>query len=99
VTDHLEELQRKCVKHVRKSLSKTMIDEIKAAEAEKEKSKRDDEPVGEGDIEEKNRSKDKDARKVDGRDWKRNGMYIIAMIWFWSLACSFQTRGGSNRWT
>jgi hypothetical protein len=81
VTDHLEELQRKCVKHVRKSLSKSMIDEIKAAEAEKEKCKKDDDdkPLGEGDTDEK-KSKDKDNRKIDGRDWKRNGMYKIAVI-------------------
>src|SRR6266436_2304559 len=35
VTDHLEELQRKCLKHVRKPLSKMLLEEVKAAEAEK----------------------------------------------------------------
>ena len=31
VTDHVEELQRKCVKHVRKPMSKAMIEEVRAA--------------------------------------------------------------------
>jgi hypothetical protein len=31
VTDHVEELQRKCVKHVRKPMSKAMIEELRAA--------------------------------------------------------------------
>ena len=35
VTDHVEELQRKCVKHVRKPLGKTLLQELKAAEAQK----------------------------------------------------------------
>jgi len=30
VTDHVEELQRKCVKHVRKPMSKAMIEEVRA---------------------------------------------------------------------
>jgi hypothetical protein len=98
VTDHLEELQRKCVKHVRKPLSKIMIDEIKASETEKETGKKDEEDKM--DTEEKSKSKDKEGRKIEGRDWKRNGMYGIAFTWFfWPLACSLQTIGGSNRWT
>ncbi|KAF7330828.1 hypothetical protein MVEN_02422000 [Mycena venus] len=32
VTDHLEELQRKCLKHERKPLSKMLLEELKAAE-------------------------------------------------------------------
>ena len=31
VTDHVEELQRKCVRHVRKPMSKAMIEEVRAA--------------------------------------------------------------------
>ena len=31
VTDHVEELQRKCVKHVRKPMSKAMLEEVRAA--------------------------------------------------------------------
>jgi hypothetical protein len=70
VTDHLEELQRKCLKHVRKPMSKMLLEEVKAAEAEKEKEKHDDEPP---------REKERDAlvpkEKSDHRDWKRNGEF------------------------
>lgn len=56
-----------------------MIDEIKAAEADKERVKKDEEdnPIGEVDTEEKSRSKDKDSKKIERRDWKRNGMYKV----------------------
>lgn len=38
VTDHLEELQRKCIKHERKPLTKAMLEDLKAAEvAEQER--------------------------------------------------------------
>jgi hypothetical protein len=72
VTDHLEELQRKCLKHVRKPLSKMLLEEVKAAEAEKaEKVKDDVEDV------EKEEKKEKETplkeRAGDNRDWKRNG--------------------------
>lgn len=78
------------MKHVRKPLSRVMIDEIKAAVAEKEKANKDEEdkPV-EGDIEEKSKSKDKDSKKVEGRDWKRNGTYRIAVVWFLALITLF----------
>ncbi|KAG6850019.1 hypothetical protein H0H93_002468, partial [Arthromyces matolae] len=76
VTDHLEELQRKCLKHVRKPLSKALREEIKA-EAEKEK--KGDEGVENGDGEkdkdrEREREKDRDGKKdrQGDRDWKRN---------------------------
>ncbi|KAH7888102.1 hypothetical protein F5I97DRAFT_1865687 [Phlebopus sp. FC_14] len=62
VTDHLEELQRKCLKHVRKPLSKSLLEEVKAAEAEKEKKEKDEE-------------KEQDAattKPAENRDWKRN---------------------------
>lgn len=65
VTDHVEELQRKCVKHVRKPLSEALLQEIKAAEAEKI------EPKVEGDKEKESNPRD----KTDNRDWKRNGEY------------------------
>jgi len=81
VTDHLEELQRKCLKHQRKPLSKMLLEEIKAAEAEKDKAEKERkvkeedtdkemEPVDETD--EKSKSKEKDGKKIDARDWKRN---------------------------
>ncbi|KAF9526311.1 hypothetical protein CPB83DRAFT_858152 [Crepidotus variabilis] len=78
VTDHLEELQRKCVKHHRKPLSKLLLDEIKAAEVEKDKTenvqKEEDQPmVVDGDSEDKKtKEKEKDTKKIESRDWKRN---------------------------
>lgn len=75
VTDHLEELQRKCVKHVRKPMSKALLQEVKAAEAEK--AEKEQRAEGEGD-EEKPKEKEKDAStkdKSENRDWKRNGAF------------------------
>lgn len=77
VTDHLEELQRKCSKHVRKPLTKAMIEEIKAESEKAEQEKRSKED-GDGDVgmggEDKEKPKDKDMKaKHDNREWKRNG--------------------------
>ncbi|KAH9951831.1 hypothetical protein B0H21DRAFT_193892 [Amylocystis lapponica] len=71
VTDHLEELQRKCVKHVRKPLSKMLLQEVKAAEAQK--AEKDQTVVGEG-GEEKPKPKEPLVKEKanEGRDWKRN---------------------------
>lgn len=67
VTDHLEELQRKCLRHVRKPLSKSLLEEVKAAETEKaEKEKRDREEEKEVEI--------ITTKPTENRDWKRNGM-------------------------
>lgn len=82
VTDHVEELQRKCVKHVRKPLSKSLLQEIKAAEAQKAET----EPQAEGENVDERKEKDKESpvkEKTENRDWKRNGM-----ITFLQLACS-----------
>lgn len=85
VTDHVEELQRKCVKHVRKPLSKSLLQEVKAAEAQKlekdVKTEGEDEKEGDKEKEakdkEKEKEKEKEAPSKDGktenRDWKRNG--------------------------
>ncbi|KAG6336336.1 hypothetical protein ID866_2761 [Astraeus odoratus] len=63
VTDHSEELQRKCLKHVRKPLSKSMLEDAKSAEAEKaEKEKKEDEK--ETDV--------VNTKAFESRDWKRN---------------------------
>ena len=72
VTDHLEELQRKCLKHVRKPLSKMLLEEVKAAEAEKAEKEKE---VDDDDVEkdEKKESPVKE-RAGDNRDWKRNGV-------------------------
>lgn len=68
VTDHLEELQRKCLKHVRKPLSKSMLEEVKAAETEKaEKEKREKEEEKETEI--------ATTKPAESRDWRRNGMH------------------------
>lgn len=77
VTDHLEELQRKCLKHERKPLSKLLLDEIKAAQAEKaEKEKEVKDEAEDADALE---SKEKDIpakeKPSENRDWKRNGAY------------------------
>ena len=72
VTDHVEELVRKCVKHVRKPLSKALMQEIKASEGQKAENAMDAD--GEN-VEEKDK-KDKEQasrEKSDSRDWKRNG--------------------------
>ncbi|KAF8211602.1 hypothetical protein K438DRAFT_1903521 [Mycena galopus ATCC 62051] len=81
VTDHLEELQRKCLKHERKPLSKMLLEELKAAEAaEKAASEKEKKPKEEdGDEaagEEKEKEKEKETNKGSGRDrgdkdWRR----------------------------
>ena len=74
VTDHVEELQRKCVKHVRKPLSKALLQEIEAAEAQKtEKEPAEDETADDKDKE-KEKGRDSPVKdKNENRDWKRNG--------------------------
>ena len=64
----MEELQRKCIKHVRKPLSKTMLQELQAAEAQKAEQAEDGATV-------KKEEGVKD--KTEGRDWKRNGMFSM----------------------
>lgn len=85
VTDHLEELQRKCVKHVRKPLSKVLLQELKAAEAQKIEKEKEAKPNGEEDtkdgIKEEEDTKEQEKvreapvrdAKTENRDWKRNG--------------------------
>lgn len=82
VTDHVEELQRKCLKHERKPLSKALLEDIKAAEAEKaEKEKKDQaedkdmvDDTGDDKVKIKEREKENGRAKHDPRDWKRNGL-------------------------
>lgn len=77
VTDHLEELQRKCLKHVRKPLSKSLLEEIRAAELEKaEKEQKGEEDQDAKEKEHKRDVSNKD-RPNDNRDWKRHGTYIF----------------------
>ncbi|KAF9268347.1 hypothetical protein L218DRAFT_954708 [Marasmius fiardii PR-910] len=64
VTDHLEELQRKCIKHVRKPLSKPALDEMK--EGTKVADEKDE------DQEEKSPEKEKEKETRKGSEWKKN---------------------------
>ena len=83
VTDHLEELQRKCLKHARKPLSKMLLEELKAAEvekAEKERKNKEEESDMVDDDKEKNKEKERESngkqgKHTDSRDWKRNGLF------------------------
>lgn len=87
VTDHAEELQRKCIKHERKPLSKALLEEIKAAEeaAEVEKQKEQERTENgtpfkqeDGDEEKEKEPEKTTAAKdkpTETRDWKRNGMH------------------------
>lgn len=71
VTDHVEELQRKCLKHVRKPLPKALQEEAKPANVE-EPNKEDG--IKDEDMEtDVGKSKVKSKEKNDGKDWKRNG--------------------------
>lgn len=82
VTDHLEELQRKCLKHARKPLSKLLLDEVKAEAEKAEKEKKDkDEEMEDTENAEKEKEREKDVKKEgqwrdrnENRDWKRNGL-------------------------
>ncbi|KAJ6567356.1 hypothetical protein DFH09DRAFT_1034534 [Mycena vulgaris] len=78
VTDHLEELQRKCLKHERKPLSKMLLEEMKAAEAaekaEKEKKPKTEEEAEEVPGEEKEKEKETKGSgkdRANDRDWRR----------------------------
>ncbi|KAI0751499.1 hypothetical protein C8Q80DRAFT_579948 [Daedaleopsis nitida] len=68
ITDHLEELQRKCITHIRKPMTKMMLQEVQAAEAQKV-----DKDVKEEDGGDAAKEKDTNAKdKAENRDWKRN---------------------------
>jgi hypothetical protein len=81
VCDHAEELQRKCIAHERKPLSKLLIDELRAqreaadaaaaAEAEAMKVEGDDVVKAEG--EEKLAVAPAKEKPAESREWKRNG--------------------------
>ncbi|CAL1701519.1 unnamed protein product [Somion occarium] len=75
VTDHLEELQRKCVKHVRKPVTKAS-QEVKASDASKPEQREKAEGEVTKEDEEKEKEKAKETFSKDkaseARDWKRN---------------------------
>jgi hypothetical protein len=71
ITDHLEELQRKCIKHERKPWVPFSATDFKSAETEHvEKDKKADESERDG-AEQEREGKDKDGN--DKKDDKRNG--------------------------
>ncbi|KIL00472.1 hypothetical protein PAXRUDRAFT_821670 [Paxillus rubicundulus Ve08.2h10] len=85
VTDHLEELQRKCLRHVRKPLSKSLLEELRAAEAEKaDKGKKTKEEEKEIDL--------AAARPTENRDWKRNDERWLE--WFDAKIALLINKGG-----
>lgn len=84
-TDHQEELQRKCIQHLRKPLSKATYEEYKAKMAENsvkvteesamqeevDMKSRENEPSPE------DRSKDAATKEEDSREWKKSGMFSL----------------------
>lgn len=71
VTDHLEELQRKCLKHARKPLSKAQLEGMKAEiaeNAEKEKKSKEEDADKEKEVKKESTAK----VSSDNKDWKRN---------------------------
>jgi hypothetical protein len=87
VTDHVEELQRKCLKHERKPLSKALLEEIRVAEVEKAEKERkvkeeeDKEMEDTSDDKSKVKEKENGRAKHDPRDWKRNGVFSFCSRW------------------
>jgi hypothetical protein len=73
VTDHLEELQRKCVKHVRKPMSKALLEEVRTLETEKAEKVKQGKEDGTEKVKE-TLSKE----KGENRDWKRSGEYAVS---------------------
>ncbi|CAK5262625.1 unnamed protein product [Mycena citricolor] len=79
VTDHLEELQRKCIKHERKPLSKLMMDDIKTEGGVRSKDKTD-ETMDEDDKDGvKSAPKDKDWKRTDERwiEWLDSKVAVL----------------------
>jgi hypothetical protein len=88
VTDHVEELQRKCIQHLRKPLSKSLREEYEEEVASREQAEAEAQakveeekegegegvPEGDGEKKEEGKEKKKDRKeKGENRDWKRNG--------------------------
>ncbi|KAF8505469.1 hypothetical protein F5888DRAFT_1604781 [Russula emetica] len=77
-TDHQEELQRKCIQHLRKPLSKATYDEFKAKMAEiftkvkEESSTQDDGDLKSKENEPSPDDRGKDTKDEDSREWKKS---------------------------
>ena len=80
ITDHVEELQRKCVKHLRKPMSKMLLQEVQAAEASKAEK---DPKVEEGSDAQREKDAQNAKEKSENRDWKRNGTYNSGVRHSW----------------
>jgi hypothetical protein len=88
-TDHQEELQRKCIQHLRKPISKATYDEYKAKMAENSvKIKKEDTDMQEeGDLKSKekehspeDRGRDTATKEDDSREWKKSGTFPSFLI-------------------
>ncbi len=82
-TDHQEELQRKCIQHLRKPLSKATYDEYKAKMAENSVKIKED-PAMQEDVDLKfkenehspeDRGRDTVTKEDDSREWKKSGTF------------------------
>lgn len=82
-TDHQEELQRKCIQHLRKPLSKATYDEFKAKMAENfAKVKEESSTQDDGDLKSKENEcslddRGKDTKDDDSREWKKSGTFAL----------------------
>ena len=80
-TDHQEELQRKCIQHLRKPLSKAIYDEYKAKMAENSVKIKEDIAMQEEDLKPKrehspeDRGRDTATKEDDSREWKKSGTF------------------------
>lgn len=92
ITDHLEELQRKCIKHERKPLITTPLAETKSAENENpEKDKKVDEIEKDG-AEQEKESKERDGKEK--KEEKRNGNSFLSVLRY-----SITLTRNERRWT
>lgn len=92
VTDHSEELQRKCVKHVRKPMSKVLLQEVKVVETQQvDRDQKGSDEVGKDGEDkpiDKEKEKEKEAvskdkeKQSESRDWKRNGLFCSSPVTF-----------------
>jgi hypothetical protein len=81
-TDHQEELQRKCIQHLRKPISKATYDEYKAKMAENSVKIKEEPPMQEdGDLKPKeeqspdDRVREASTKEDDSREWKKSGTF------------------------
>ncbi len=78
-TDHQEELQRKCIQHLRKPLSKATYDEFKAKMAEDVTKVKEESPMlDDSDMKSKENEpspddRGKDTKDEDSREWRKSG--------------------------